>query len=84
MSVIKDLKTFVSKSYAVKSSLILFMFFANMAAGFGLNMWIPELLLRIQGRECKLTASTAAQKTQTVQRLHSGGQNRSYIRRFPI
>lgn len=22
-------------------------------------MWIPELLLRIQGRECKLTASTA-------------------------
>ncbi|XP_026727132.1 synaptic vesicle glycoprotein 2B-like [Trichoplusia ni] len=59
MSVIKDLKTFVSRSYAVKSSLILFMFFANMAAGFGLNMWIPELLLRIQGRECKLTASTA-------------------------
>ncbi|XP_022834036.1 synaptic vesicle glycoprotein 2B-like [Spodoptera litura] len=59
LSVIKDLKTFVSKSYAVKSSLILFMFFANMAAGFGLNMWIPELLLRIQGRECKLTASTA-------------------------
>lgn len=32
MSVIKDLKTFVSRSYAVKSSLILFMFFANMAA----------------------------------------------------
>ncbi|KAJ8724651.1 hypothetical protein PYW08_016125 [Mythimna loreyi] len=59
LSVIKDLKTFVSRSYAVKSSLILFMFFANMAAGFGLNMWIPELLLRIQGRECKLTASTA-------------------------
>ncbi|XP_063893915.1 synaptic vesicle glycoprotein 2B [Helicoverpa armigera] len=59
MSVIKDLKTFVSKSYALKSTLILFMFFANMAAGFGLNMWIPELLLRIQGRECKLSASTA-------------------------
>ncbi|KAF9823685.1 hypothetical protein SFRURICE_013166 [Spodoptera frugiperda] len=45
LSVIKDLKTFVSKSYAVN--------------GFGLNMWIPELLLRIQGRECKLTAPTA-------------------------
>lgn len=32
LSVIKDLKTFVSRSYAAKSSLILFMFFANMAA----------------------------------------------------
>ncbi|XP_064292228.1 synaptic vesicle glycoprotein 2B-like isoform X2 [Plodia interpunctella] len=53
LGVMKDLKTFVSKSYAVKSSLILFAFFANMAAGFGLNLWIPELLLRMQGSSCK-------------------------------
>lgn len=56
MSVLRDLKIFVSKSYAMKSSLILFVFFANMAAGFGLNMWIPEMLLRMQGRECRKTA----------------------------
>ncbi|CAH2040142.1 unnamed protein product, partial [Iphiclides podalirius] len=52
IGVLKDLKTFVSKSYAWKSTLILFVFFANMAAGFGLNLWIPELLLRMQGKEC--------------------------------
>ncbi|CAK1543775.1 unnamed protein product [Leptosia nina] len=55
VSVLKDLKMFVSKTYAMKSSLILFVFFANMAAGFGLNLWIPELLLRMQGKECKST-----------------------------
>lgn len=32
MGVLKDLKMFVSKTYALKSSLILFVFFANMAA----------------------------------------------------
>ena len=32
IGVLKDLKMFVSKMYAVKSSLILFVFFANMAA----------------------------------------------------
>ncbi|CAG4946262.1 unnamed protein product [Colias eurytheme] len=53
VSVLKDLKMFVSKTYAVKSSLILFVFFANMAAGFGLNLWIPELLLRTQGNHCR-------------------------------
>ncbi|CAF4817772.1 unnamed protein product [Pieris macdunnoughi] len=53
VSVLKDLKLFVSKAYAMKSSLILFIFFANMAAGFGLNLWIPELLLRMQGKDCK-------------------------------
>ncbi|XP_073952766.1 synaptic vesicle glycoprotein 2B-like isoform X1 [Choristoneura fumiferana] len=53
IGVVKDLKIFISKSYAVKSSLILFAFFANMAAGFGLNLWIPALLLRMQGQECK-------------------------------
>ncbi|XP_063827225.1 synaptic vesicle glycoprotein 2B-like [Ostrinia nubilalis] len=53
MGVLKDLKMFVSKTYAFKSSLILFVFFANMAAGFGLNLWIPELLLRMQSKECK-------------------------------
>ncbi|KAG6448214.1 synaptic vesicle glycoprotein 2B [Manduca sexta] len=57
MNVLKDLKVFISKSYVMKSSLILFVFFANMSAGFGLNMWIPELLLRMQGRECKLAAA---------------------------
>ncbi|XP_052758144.1 synaptic vesicle glycoprotein 2B-like [Galleria mellonella] len=56
VGVLKDLRMFVSKSYALKSSLILFVFFANMAAGFGLNLWIPELLLRMQGRECKLAS----------------------------
>lgn len=55
LAVMKDLKIFVSRAYAWKSSLILFVFFANMAAGFGLNLWIPELLLRIQGRDCKLS-----------------------------
>lgn len=59
MNVVGDLKTFVSKSYAMKSTLILFMFFANMAAGFGLNMWIPELLQRIQGMQCTLSSSTS-------------------------
>ncbi|KAJ0177582.1 hypothetical protein K1T71_006455 [Dendrolimus kikuchii] len=53
MGVLKDLKILVSKMYAVKSVLILFVFFCNMAAGFGLNMWIPELMLRMQGRACK-------------------------------
>lgn len=67
MGVLKDLKIFVSKSYAMKSSLILFVFFANMAAGFGLNMWIPELLLRMQGRECKNAALN-----QTASALHNG------------
>ncbi|CAH2085943.1 unnamed protein product [Euphydryas editha] len=57
ISVLKDLKMFVSKMYAVKSSLLLFMFFANMAAGFGLNLWIPELLLRMQGRRCAANQS---------------------------
>ncbi|KAL4703842.1 hypothetical protein ACJJTC_016809 [Scirpophaga incertulas] len=52
MGVLKDLKLFISKTYATKSSLILFVFFANMAAGFGLNLWIPELLIRMQGKEC--------------------------------
>ncbi|CAH0724026.1 unnamed protein product, partial [Brenthis ino] len=52
IGVLKDLKMFVSKMYAVKSSLILFVFFANMAAGFGLNLWIPELLLRMKGKDC--------------------------------
>ncbi|KAI5635151.1 major facilitator superfamily domain-containing protein [Phthorimaea operculella] len=52
VGVLKDLKMFVSKVYAVKSSLILFVFFANMAAGFGLNFWLPELLLRTQNRGC--------------------------------
>ncbi|XP_045767269.1 synaptic vesicle glycoprotein 2B-like [Maniola jurtina] len=52
MGVLKDLKMFVSKMYALKSSLILFVFFANMAAGFGLNLWIPELLLRMQVKDC--------------------------------
>lgn len=32
MGVLRDLKIFVSKSYAMKSSLILFVFFANMSA----------------------------------------------------
>lgn len=32
IGVLKDLKMFVSKSYAWKSTLILFVFFANMAA----------------------------------------------------
>lgn len=32
LGVLKDLKMFVSKMYAMKSSLILFVFFANMAA----------------------------------------------------
>ncbi|XP_038217890.1 synaptic vesicle glycoprotein 2B-like [Zerene cesonia] len=59
VSVLKDLKVFVSKAYAVKSSLILFVFFANMAAGFGLNLWIPELLLRTQGKDCKSVAEQA-------------------------
>ncbi|XP_075976268.1 synaptic vesicle glycoprotein 2B-like [Anticarsia gemmatalis] len=58
MNVLRDLKTFVSKNYATKSTLILFVFFANMSAGFGLNMWIPELLQRIQGTQCKLAATT--------------------------
>ncbi|XP_060802168.1 synaptic vesicle glycoprotein 2B [Amyelois transitella] len=53
IGVLKDLKMFVSRTYAFKSSLILFVFFANMAAGFGLNLWIPELLLRMQGTSCK-------------------------------
>ncbi|XP_049870501.1 synaptic vesicle glycoprotein 2B-like [Pectinophora gossypiella] len=52
IGVLKDLKMFVSKTYAVKSSLILFVFFANMAAGFGLNFWLPELLVRMQSRGC--------------------------------
>ncbi|XP_068627123.1 synaptic vesicle glycoprotein 2C-like [Battus philenor] len=52
IGVLKDLRMFVSKTYAWKSTLILFVFFANMAAGFGLNLWIPELLLRMQGKEC--------------------------------
>ncbi|CAG5033896.1 unnamed protein product [Parnassius apollo] len=56
--VLKDLKMFVSKGYAWKSTLILFVFFANMAAGFGLNLWIPELLLRMQGKECAYSHST--------------------------
>ncbi|KAM3956280.1 synaptic vesicle glycoprotein 2B [Aphomia sociella] len=56
IGVLKDLRMFVSKTYALKSSLILFVFFANMAAGFGLNLWIPELLLRMQGRECRLAS----------------------------
>ncbi|XP_072929422.1 synaptic vesicle glycoprotein 2B-like [Epargyreus clarus] len=55
ISVLKDLKMFVSKAYAMKSSLILFVFFANMAAGFGLNLWIPELLLRMQTKDCSAT-----------------------------
>ncbi|CAH2981600.1 unnamed protein product [Chilo suppressalis] len=59
LGVLKDLKVFVSKSYAVKSSLILFVFFANMAAGFGLNLWIPELLLRMQGKGCKFARQVA-------------------------
>ncbi|XP_041968003.1 solute carrier family 22 member 5-like isoform X2 [Aricia agestis] len=58
ISVLKDLKLFVSKAYAMKSSLILFVFFANMAAGFGLNLWIPELLLRMQGKECMQHSQT--------------------------
>lgn len=53
MGVLRDLKVLVSKMYAMKSTLILFVFFCNMAAGFGLNMWIPELMLRMQSRECK-------------------------------
>ncbi|XP_059054517.1 synaptic vesicle glycoprotein 2B-like [Achroia grisella] len=56
IGVLKDLRMFVSKSYAFKSSLILFVFFANMAAGFGLNLWIPELLLRMQGRMCRMAS----------------------------
>ncbi|XP_063628466.1 synaptic vesicle glycoprotein 2B-like [Cydia splendana] len=59
IGVLKDLKIFVSKSYAFKSSLILFAFFANMAAGFGLNLWIPALLLRMQGQGCKAVPQTA-------------------------
>ncbi|XP_013168025.1 PREDICTED: synaptic vesicle glycoprotein 2B-like [Papilio xuthus] len=57
IGVLKDLKMFVSKTYALKSTLILFVFFANMAAGFGLNLWIPELLLRMQGKECAYARS---------------------------
>ncbi|XP_023941006.1 synaptic vesicle glycoprotein 2B [Bicyclus anynana] len=57
MGVLRDLKIFVSKMYAMKSSLILFVFFANMAAGFGLNLWIPELLLRMQGKGCSANAT---------------------------
>ncbi|XP_026497206.2 synaptic vesicle glycoprotein 2B-like [Vanessa tameamea] len=60
IGVLKDLKMFISKMYAVKSSLILFVFFANMAAGFGLNLWIPELLLRMQsnvGKTCPMNQS---------------------------
>ncbi|CAH2247514.1 synaptic vesicle glycoprotein 2B-like [Pararge aegeria] len=61
VGVLKDLKVFVSKMYAMKSSLILFVFFANMAAGFGLNLWIPELLLRMQVKDC--TANTTLPQT---------------------
>nr|XP_032516273.1 synaptic vesicle glycoprotein 2B-like isoform X2 [Danaus plexippus plexippus] len=57
MGVMKDLKMFVSKMYAKKSTLILFVFFANMAAGFGLNFWIPELLLRTKGKSCSSNIS---------------------------
>ncbi|XP_045449397.1 synaptic vesicle glycoprotein 2B-like [Melitaea cinxia] len=57
IGVLKDLRMLVSKSYAVKSSLLLFVFFANMAAGFGLNFWIPELLLRTQGKPCTANIS---------------------------
>ncbi|CAB3235174.1 unnamed protein product [Arctia plantaginis] len=61
LNVLRDLKVFVSKRYAMKSTLILFIFFANMAAGFGLNMWIPELLQRIQGTQCNSLAVTTLQ-----------------------
>ncbi|GBP21627.1 Synaptic vesicle glycoprotein 2B [Eumeta japonica] len=50
--VLYDLKTFLSKAYAMKSFLIMFVFFANMAAGFGLNLWIPELLVRLKSNQC--------------------------------
>ncbi|XP_026330377.1 synaptic vesicle glycoprotein 2B-like [Hyposmocoma kahamanoa] len=59
MGVLKDLKMFVSKAYAFKSSLILFVFFANMAAGFGLNFWLPELLQRTQARDCRFGTKLA-------------------------
>ncbi|CAG9787475.1 unnamed protein product [Diatraea saccharalis] len=80
LGVLKDLKVFVSKSYAVKSSIILFVFFANMAAGFGLNLWIPELLLRMQGKDCKFGRQIALPENA---RLVNDSAWQEYTKMFP-
>ncbi|KOB72778.1 Uncharacterized protein OBRU01_11800, partial [Operophtera brumata] len=71
MGVLRDLKTFVSKNYALKSTLILFI-------GFGLNMWIPELLLRMQGRDCRSATVTPDTKVFNASNVAWKGLTKLY------